>query len=63
VAVTGIAGPDGGSAEKPVGTVFIAWGSPGDVHVDRHFFPFERGLCRKVAAWAALGHLLRHVRR
>lgn len=39
IAVTGIAGPDGGSAEKPVGTVFIATAIPGAEQVTRQLFP------------------------
>jgi len=44
IAVTGIAGPGGGSDEKPVGTVFVAVVSRGDAapHVRRCFFPFDR---------------------
>ncbi len=46
VAVTGIAGPDGGSPEKPVGTVFIAW-SCGDVQrVESCVFEGDRARIR-----------------
>ncbi|MDH4106963.1 MAG: CinA family protein [Gammaproteobacteria bacterium] len=45
VAVSGIAGPDGGSADKPVGTVWFAWARKGDerVQVDAERRRFEGG--------------------
>src|ERR1700682_822339 len=38
VAVTGIAGPEGGSPDKPVGTVWFAWAGPGHLQALRRQF-------------------------
>lgn len=63
VAVTGIAGPSGGTAGKPVGTVWIAWGrrSRGRLHlVSRRFrFRGDRDAVRRRTVAAALRGLLR----
>ena len=54
VAVTGIAGPDGGSDEKPVGTVFVAVSSPlGDV-VRLHRLGGSRAMIRERSSQTAL---------
>jgi nicotinamide-nucleotide amidase len=57
LAVTGIAGPGGGTPEKPVGVVFV--GLADDVHVEshRHWFPGDRTRIRELAAQAALALL------
>lgn len=62
VAVTGIAGPDGGSAEKPVGTVWFAWAGPG-VHLasERRRFTGDREAIRRQAVHAALEGVLRQL--
>lgn len=54
VSVTGIAGPDGGSAEKPVGTVFIGYAGPDGVLSTKIVVPGDRYLVRWRASQAAL---------
>ena len=56
--ITGIAGPDGGSADKPVGLVYVALAGGDGTTVERHLFPGDRRMVREWATTAAL-HLLR----
>jgi PncC family amidohydrolase len=63
VSITGIAGPDGGSRAKPVGTVFIGLSGPDLEFGERFRFPGEREEVRTAAAWAALDLLARSVKR
>ncbi len=46
IAVTGVAGPGGGSEEKPVGTVWIGVGSENYQRLDRYVFPGDREAVR-----------------
>jgi nicotinamide-nucleotide amidase len=58
LATSGIAGPDGGSADKPVGTVCIGLAGPQRSEARRFFFPFGRRLMnKKMFAMAALDML------
>ena len=59
VAITGIAGPDGGSAEKPVGLVFVAMDGALGTCVRRAHFPGGREAVRNNACQAALEMLRR----
>jgi nicotinamide-nucleotide amidase len=61
VAVTGIAGPSGGSPEKPVGTVWLAARVNGDTRVVGRVFPGDRDEIRERAAQAALDLLRRQL--
>lgn len=54
LSVTGIAGPGGGTEEKPVGLVYIACNVRGNIAVEKHLFQGDRLAVRESSAMAAL---------
>lgn len=56
--ITGVAGPDGGSEEKPVGLTYVGLSAPGGVDVRRFQFTGDRDGNREAAARAALEWLI-----
>jgi PncC family amidohydrolase len=61
LAVTGIAGPDGGSEEKPVGTVFISLAASDGCWTKRFQFSGNRDEVRTLTTWTALDWLRRYL--
>lgn len=63
VSVTGIAGPGGGSTEKPVGLVYIGYGFRQEdlVECSEHRFEGDRDSIRRQSVEAALKHLLKFI--
>src|SRR6266436_1523323 len=61
LATTGVAGPTGGSPEKPVGTVYIALRAPDDIMVKKLFFPSDRETFKQLTAQAAFDLLRRKI--
>ncbi|MDO5693401.1 MAG: CinA family protein [Pseudomonadota bacterium] len=59
VSVTGIAGPTGGSADKPVGTVWFGWRVNGQTHAECQRFSGDRAAVRAQAVVHALYGLIR----
>ena len=63
VSLTGIAGPGGGSAEKPVGLVWFGLATPNGVETESRVFSGDRAQVRAAAVEHALGLLLAAVER
>ena len=61
LATTGVAGPSGGSPEKPVGTVYVALATSGETIAKKFFFPTDRETFKQIATQAALELLRRRL--
>lgn len=62
LAISGIAGPDGGSKEKPVGTVWMAWGRAGQLQARRFFLPISRVAFQRTATAIAMDLVRRELK-
>lgn len=62
VATSGIAGPDGGSVDKPVGTVWMAWAFAGDIEAEVRCFEGNRQEVRYLASEHVLSRLSEKLR-
>lgn len=61
VAVTGVAGPTGGTIDKPVGTVWLAWCIQGVVDAERVLFTGDRAAVREATTQHALQGLVQRL--
>ncbi|MDR3427424.1 MULTISPECIES: CinA family protein [Silvimonas] len=62
VAVSGVAGPSGGSPEKPVGTVWFAWATPFGIETERKLFSGDRQDVRGKTVVYALKTLIEFIK-
>lgn len=61
-AITGIAGPTGGTEEKPVGTVFIAFAIDGKIQCKRYQFSYSREQFKHMVASVVFNHYIKHLK-
>ena len=61
VAVTGVAGPTGGSKDKPVGTLWFGWNISGQLYSEVQHFDGDRAAVRAATVRHALRQLLKHL--
>lgn len=62
VALSGIAGPTGGTTDKPVGTVWIGWSWPGGSRQQRYVFSGDRDCVRRLSVETAIRGMLEAVK-
>lgn len=64
VSISGLAGPGGGSVEKPVGTVWMGWALPeGKIETEKFWFAGDRASVREQATRQALSSLLERLKK